>query len=182
MLAATIVDPDYGISSLKSRAGGKAWPDGSHAELSYNHTHTESNRIIGYTVDRATWENNPPLVSVSFTEIRRWVAQVPEAVKTELRLQFAAMTDERRRSESWCRCHWVNGEVKEHKDFLGRAFYHPSKDEDQRRRGVMAALDDRQADWVLRTLGLASTADPEPVQTEFAGEIPGQLELFEVAS
>lgn len=168
MLAATIVDPDYGISSLKGRAGGKAWPDGSHPELAYNHTHTESSGIIGYTVDRDTWENNPPLVAVSFTEIRRWVAQVPESVKTELRLQFGAMSDERNRADGWCFCPWKDEAPNAHSEPCKR--YHPTEDQERQRRDVMAGLDARQAEWVQRALGLTDDAGPV-----------GQLELFGVA-
>lgn len=176
MLAATIVDPDYGISSLKARAGGKAWPDGSHPELPYNHTHTERTRIIGYNAATGPrLQPAPTVVSVGFTEIRRWVAQVPEHVKTELRLQFGAMADERNRAEKWCRCPYTTEAPNAHSEPCKR--YHPTDDEQRRRRDVMAGLDARQADWVMKALGLTESDDSEPVVRP-----DGQLELFGVAS
>ncbi|MDV7194769.1 DNA methyltransferase [Mycolicibacterium fortuitum] len=160
MLAAAVVDPDYGISSLKSRAGGKAWPDGSHPELPYNHTWTTNSGIIGH----ASGLKDEPAVSVSFNAIRNWADTVPEPIKTELRLQFQAMADERNRTMNWCRCHFANGgEIKSHKDFMGRDRYHPSAAEDQRHRDIEGGLDARQDEWVLKSLGLADqTADDAP--------------------
>ncbi|WP_234791729.1 DNA methyltransferase [Mycolicibacterium conceptionense] len=161
MLAATIVDPDYGISTLKARAGGKAWPDGSHPELSYSHTWTAGTKIIGHNFG----EKDTPVVAVSFTEIRRWARQVSEAVKTELRLQFAAMADERNRAEKWCRCPYATEAPNPHSDPCKR--YHPTDDEERQRRNVMAGLNERQAEWVLLALGLsdeaAAASEPEPL-------------------
>ncbi|NOR03657.1 hypothetical protein HGK72_26765 [Mycolicibacterium fortuitum] len=169
MLAATIVDPDYGISSLKSRAGGTAWPDGSHPELPYNHTWTAGTKIIGHNFG----EKDTPVVVVSFNEIGRWARQVPESVKTELRLQFAAMADERNRN--WCRCPYAIEAPNSHSEPCNR--YHPTEDEVQRRRHVMAGLAVRQAEWVLKALGLNDADDAEPVVHP-----DGQLELFGVTA
>lgn len=173
MLAATIVDPDYGISSLKGRAGGAAWPDGSYAELPYNHTGTTTNGIYGYTLD-AKWCQTR-VVEVSYSEIRRWVRQLPEPVKTELRLQFAAMADERNRADGWCFCPWKDKAPNTHSEPCKR--YHPTEHEERQRRDVMAGLDARQAEWVLKALGLTDADDAEPVVHP-----DGQLELFAVTA
>lgn len=159
LLAATIVDPDYGISSLKSRAGGCSWPPGCHPELPYNRTHTDPAGIVGRTSAGNT------VVRVSFTEIRRWAREVPEPVESELRAVFKGMADERNRTINWCHCPWQDEAPSPHTSPCTR--YHPSDDEDQRHRDVERGLDDRQDELVETALGLTD-------------DTPRQLDLFEV--
>ena len=164
LLAATIVDPDYGISSLKARAGGKAWPSGAHPELPYNHTSTRANGIIGHNAATGPrLQPAPAVVSVSFTEIRRWTATVPDRAKDELRMQFSAITQERDRATGWCRCPWKDKAPSAHSEPCKR--YHPSDTEDERHRGILRGIGEHRDEFVLATLGL--TADR-----------PQQLELF----
>lgn len=165
LLAAIIVDTDYGISTLKSRAGGCAWPDGSYPELPYHRTWTTNNGIIGYSGDK----DDEPAVSVSFNAIRKWADQVPEPIKTELRLQFAAMGDERDRTMGWCRCPYASEAPNPDGEPCKR--HHPTEVEDQRHREWMAVLDERQAEFVQAALGLVDETT-EPVESD------GQLSLF----
>lgn len=166
MVAATIVDTDYGMASMKARQGGRCWPAEFHPELPYNHTGVTKTGIRGYTVERSTLDDNPSIVAVSYAEVKRWAGSVPEYIVAELRLQFGLMARERDRTMNWCYCPWKDTAPNAHSDPCTR--YHPTDSEDRQRRDVADELDHRQETFVLIALGLTS-------------ETPKQLDLFEAS-
>lgn len=167
LVAATISDPDYGISSIKGRAGGAAWPDGAHPELPYKNTGVRADRIAGYNThhDDGARVDVSTVVAVKFTEIKRWASAVPEHIATEIRLQFGLMAKERDRTANWCRCPYKDAAPNAHSEPCRR--YHPTDAEDQQHRDINAELDHRQEQFALMALGLAGDAHPQ------------QLDLFE---
>lgn len=102
-VANAVVDPELAIASLKSRGGGSSWPDGTHPELSYNHTGTAKNGIYGYTLDRST-RMEAVVVALSYSEIRRWSNNLPDQIKAQMRLTYRAMADGNDAVNGWCYC------------------------------------------------------------------------------
>ena len=140
--------------------GGRAWPDGAYPDLPYNRTQTVKRGIEGRNDHRV-------VVAVSFSQIRRWAAAVPDAARSEIRAGLLARAAECNRTAGWCRCPYADRAPNE---FTGPCTaYHPSDAEDRQHWDVLDELDCRRDDMVLAQLGLAEDA-------------PVQLDLFEVAS
>ena len=160
LLAQIIVDPDGGLAVVRERMGGRAWPDGAHPELPYNRTQTVKRGIEGRSGETV-------MTAVSYSEIRRWAAAVPDAARSEIRVELLAAAAERNRTTGWCRCPYADRAPNE---FTGPCTrYHPSDTEERQHWDVLDELDCRRDDMVLAQLGLAEDA-------------PVQLDLFEVAS
>ncbi|UCZ58680.1 hypothetical protein [Mycolicibacterium phocaicum] len=158
-VANAVVDPEYAISSLKSRGGGGSWPSGSHPELPYNQTATSPTGIYGYT-DTTTRE---PVVSLSYSEIRRWSNNLPEQTKAQMRLTYRAMANENDAVNGWCYCPHKDTAPNGHSGPCRR--HHPTDAERAEHCARKEALARREDYLARKALGLLDTT-------------PKQLELF----
>ncbi|WP_234797075.1 hypothetical protein [Mycobacteroides chelonae] len=110
-------------------------------------------------------------VTVTMQQLRAFGRSIPADLFDELAAIDKAETDERQRTELWCRCHFSKGrEPEPHQDFLRRDHYHPTDAEDAAHISVVRDLRERERDCLDAILGVS---DQEPV---------GQLELFGVGA
>lgn len=163
-VANAVVDPELAISSLKSRGGGSAWPKGTHPELPYNHTATSDSGIYGYNAATSPrLRPAPAVVTLSYSEIRRWSNNLSDQIKTQMRLTYRAMADENDAVNGWCYCPYKDTPPSPGGETCRR--HHPTdaeRDEHCRRKEALQ----RREDYLARkALGLLDSA-------------PKQLELF----
>lgn len=106
-------------------------------------------------------------VTVTTAHIRSFRKTIPAALLGELAAIDKAETDERCRTELWCRCHLASPDcdVKPHKDFWRRDCYHPTDAEEGVHMDIVCDLRDREWNCLKAILGIGS-------------ELAGQLELF----
>lgn len=164
LLAEAAINPDYAVSTLKSRLGGRSWPHRLMPEVPFN----------SITIDRkgitATLGGGPVVASVTYTQIRHWAEAVPQSLKAEIRAERMVAVAERQRTERWCRCGRDQECLESNAgDPLWGDRHHPTKSEDAVHRAILRQSRERLATLMRVALGLAAESNK-------------QLELFEVAN
>lgn len=123
MLADLIVSPEYGLSRIKSTcAGGTAHRGGNKQPEWLQWYETGGGAIRGYS--RAFLE---PKVSLTYTQIARWAAEVPQDIRSKLEANRAERIAEATRASDWCFCPWKDEPPNAHSGKCERL--HPEHDE-----------------------------------------------------
>lgn len=163
MITSTIVDPDHGISRIKSGQCGGMRRDVEWLE----HFETGPTGIQG-----GTWDE-PKRVVVTFSQLKSWARSVPADMREKLRTVQHAQQAEAQRVYKWCHCHHGDAEkaARCEKSNEGDPFwggrYHPTDAEDEGHLVIYFDLIDQEKELLEQVLGLGD----EPV---------GQLDLFEM--
>lgn len=115
MIADLIVKPEYGLSRIKSsQAGGTC-----RTKVEWmRHYSTGKGAIYGGDI------GGPALVSITYSQLLKWAASVPDDIRAKLAANLAEQAQERAHTWEWCRCPWSEKAPNDHSGPCTK--YHPS--------------------------------------------------------
>lgn len=131
MIAALIVNPDYGLSRIKSSQAGGTLHGITDPEWLRRYS-TEKGGIHGGDI------GEPHRVRITYTQLLKWAASVPADIRDKLTANNTEQAKERARTWEWCRCPWAEKAPNEHSAPCKK--YHPTVVEDNNYRATMQRL------------------------------------------
>ncbi len=156
LLAATIAEPDYGLDVIGARGGGSSWPASIYPDLPFNRTWCSNKRITGQLGDA------PPTITVTFTQIRKWVAAVPDALRKDIGHTIARLRAEQDRTAGWCYCPYATTAPNPHSGPCTR--HHPTATQAAAHHAAINAIEDH-----LDTMTITALGRDEPAQLPLFG-------------